>query len=373
MAVSGSKTDTITFAGGPARRAWLLILAIAFALGVLTLMQQYLLATLNGRPVHWQDMLFYVADWLAIGLLTPLAFHLGQQWPIRGLQWRTFAVHIAGVITFAVAWALLAMLFGLMLHRYPAERPYLRSFGRWFFYIAPLALIVYVGVLGCGYAYSYAREARDRAAHAARLTAQLAEARLDALRMQLNPHFLFNSLNTVAVLVREHNFSDAGRMLDLLAGVLRQVLLTDRPHEVPFENELDFLTQYLAIEQVRFSDRLTVHWLIQPEARAALVPDFIMQPMVENAIKHGVTKRAQGGTITVAAAIAGAHLELSVADDGTGIDESASRIEGVGLTNTRERLRALYGEAASIAIETSEAGTKVQLRLPFRQRPSETD
>src|SRR5215470_1645225 len=280
MAVSDTKTDKTRFAGGHGRTPWLATFTIAGVLSVLSVMQQYMLATFNGRQVRWIDVVFPGVDWLALGLLTPIPFYLAQRWPLQGIQWRAFVAHITGILIFALTWSAFGMLLGWTLHRgYPAQRPYLHSYGSWFSQTAPLALVIYVGVLGCRYAYSFAREARDRAAHAERLTAQLAEARLGALRMQLNPHFLFNSLNTVTVLVREQNTTDAARMLDLLAAVLRQVLRTDRPHQVPFENELDFLTQYLAIEQVRFSDRLIVRWLIQPGARAVLVPDFVLQPL----------------------------------------------------------------------------------------------
>ena len=354
-----------------ARNPWLVTLAVAVALSLLSVMQQYLLAALNGRPPRWQDVVFYGADWLALGLLTPLPFYLGQHWPLRELQWRSIAVHVTGFFMFALVWAGLGVLFGWMLSRYPysANTPHLHLFMSWLSLTAPLSLIIYVGVLGCVYAYSYAREARERAADAARLAAQLSESRLGALRMQLNPHFLFNSLNTLAVLVREQNSSAASRMLDLLAGVLRQVLRTDRPQVIPLEEELRFLSQYLEIEQVRFSDRLDVHWDIQHEARSALLPDFLMQPLVENAIKHGVTKRADGGTISIAARIVGTSLELSVHNDGGVISPSAQRIEGVGLTNTKERLRTLYGGAASVTIESSNTyGTTVLLKIPFQQR-----
>jgi LytS/YehU family sensor histidine kinase len=218
--------------------------------------------------------------------------------------------------------------------------------------------------LGCVYAFTYFLEAREREAHASRLAAQLAEARLGALRTQLNPHFLFNSLNALAVLVREPNTPAASRMLELLGDVLRQVLRTDQPHEIPLADELRFVEQYLAIEQVRFSDRLRVAWSIDEQARAALVPGFVLQPIVENAIKHGVAKRADAGRIEITARVVDSMLELAVRDDGVGM--AATQREGVGLSNTRERLRTLYGHDATVTIiAPPDGGTLVTLRLPL--------
>jgi LytS/YehU family sensor histidine kinase len=188
--------------------------------------------------------------------------------------------------------------------------------------------------------------------------------------MQLHPHFLFNSLNAVGVLVRDHNTVAASRMLERLGDVLRQVLRTDLPHEVTLAEELGFLEQYLAIEQERFSDRLRVHWAIEDRARAALVPSFVLQPIVENAIKHGIAKRADAGRLDITARIVDRYLELSVRDDGGGVSATQS-VEGVGLSNTRERIRTLYGDDASLTLSTPPAGgTEVTVRIPLRERVS---
>jgi LytS/YehU family sensor histidine kinase len=223
---------------------------------------------------------------------------------------------------------------------------------------------MYFTVLGCIHAFTYFAEAREREAQASRLAAQLAEARLGALRMQLQPHFLFNSLNALTVLVRDRDTVAASRMLERLGDVLRKVLRSDQPHEIPLRDELQFLEDYLAIEQVRFSDRLRVDWQIEDRTRNALVPGFILQPLVENAIKHGVTKRAEAGRIEIAARVAGDRLELSVRDDGVGM--GATQAEGVGLANTRERLRTMYGDRATMAFHAPPGGgTEVVLTIPL--------
>src|SRR5262249_8504411 len=152
----------------------------------------------------------------------------------------------------------------------------------WTLTTIPWSVFMYFALLGSVYAFTYFVEAREREAQAARLSAQLAEARLGALRMQLNPHFLLNSLNAVGVLVRDQNTRAASRMIELLGDVLQTVLRTDERHEIPLADELRFLEQYLAIEQVRFSDRLRVTWSIG-DVRSAMVPGFVLQPLVENA------------------------------------------------------------------------------------------
>ncbi len=348
------------------RRVQLLISAGCVIPALLFVLQGSVSAKLNGRERDWHDVLFNGLDWLALGVLTFIPYRLGKRF--RATGWKRFtAVHALGVLAFSVAWASLGTLLGLLMHRYPGVHPLAWSYLNWILITIPFGALIYSAMLGCVYAYQYFVEAREREADAARLTAQLSEARLDALRMQLNPHFLFNCLNTVLVLVRDKETAAASRMLELLADVLRQVLDTNRPREVPLRDELLFVERYLAIEQVRFSDRLRVEWSIENRARSALVPDLVMQPLVENAIRHGVARRAQAGTLVISARVVGAALELGVRDDGAGIEAAESEREGVGLSNTKERLRTLYGEAASVTITSRAAGgTEVLLRLPYR-------
>jgi sensor histidine kinase YesM len=240
---------------------------------------------------------------------------------------------------------------------------------------------MYFAVLGCVYAFTYFLEAREREAQRSRLAAQLAEAQLAALRMQLNPHFLFNSLNAIAVLVRDQNTRDASRMLELLGSVLRQVLHGEPRQEVTLAEELRFVEQYLAIEEVRFSDRLRVRWSVEDSARDALVPEFILQPLVENAVRHGIAKRSDAGTIELSASIVGDELVLRIADDGPGLPlETAPRAEGsgagngdpgLGLANTRARLSTLFGDAARLDVaRAGGGGTVVTIHLPLRRRAS---
>ncbi len=350
------------------RRIWLLIPAACALAGVLDALQTFVSARLDGNALEWGELVFRGCEWLFLGALTPLTYFLGRRYPLVAGRWRrVVAAHLVGALGLCVGWALLGLLLGLALQRFPAQGELGTAYTRWLLISLPWSVFLYLTMLGCVYAIAYFREARDREAQAARLAAQLAEARLDALRMELNPHFLFNSLNALSVLVRDRDVTAASRVIELLSGLLRDVL-DDRPHEIPLADELRFIAQYLEIEQVRFSDRLTVDLAIEDAARRALVPAFVLQPLVENAIKHGIARRAGAGRIAVTARITGDRLALVVSDDGPGPRSDAG--EGVGLSNTRSRLAAIYGDGARVELRVGDAGTEVELDLPHREEPA---
>ncbi len=358
----------------PATRArpyWLLIAGACLVPAVLDALKSYLASRFGGQGTDWGDVIFAGSEWLFLGALTPLTYVLARRFPLRReALTRTIAAHCAGALVLCLGWATLGVLLGLLLHRYPAQGNLLQGYVGWILTSLPWSVFMYFTVLGCVYAFTYYREARERAAQQAQLAAQLAEAKLGALRMQLNPHFLFNSLNAITVLVRDQNTRDAARMLELLSGVLRQVLQSEQRQEVTLEEELRFIEQYLAIEQVRFSDRLQVRWTIEPAVRAALVPAFILQPLVENAVRHGMAKRSEAGVIEVAAREASGDLVLSVRDNGPGFSPAPEA--GVGLANTRARLETLYGAAGQLQIEDAEGGgTRATVRFPVRRLPRE--
>lgn len=330
----------------------MLISAACLVPATLDAIQAFLQGRFSGHPVEWGDVVFRGSEWLFLGALLPIVSLLARRFPLRKESWkRTILAHLAGALLLCVGWASLGVALGTALHRYPQH-----AWASWVLTTIPWSVFMYFTVLGCVYAFTYFVEARER-------EAQLAEARLNALQAQLHPHFLFNSLNAITVLVREQNTTAATRMLELLGDVLRRVLRADARHENPLEEELQFVRDYLAIEEVRFSDRLRVTWSIAEEARAARVPAFILQPIVENAIKHGLAKRAEAGRIEISANVAAGVLELRVRDDGAGVAEASA--EGVGLMNTRERLRTLYGDRASLTIRAArEGGMEVIIRIP---------
>jgi LytS/YehU family sensor histidine kinase len=302
-------------------------------------------------------------DWLVYAFLTPAVFWLGRRYPLtRGSLGWTLPRHLGASIVLCAGWAVGGSLLSLALFRHT---PYGGGVVSWFLTSLPFGVAVYFAVLGVEHAVSYFVEARERETQAARLESQLAEARLGALRMQLQPHFLFNSLNAITVIVRDRDTATATRMLEQLGEMLRRVMRADRPQEIRLEDELDFVRQYLGIEQVRFSDRLRPEFVVDPAVLGAAVPEFLLQPLVENALRHGLSKRVTATLLRVEARREGDDLVLSVIDDGPGPVEAG---EGVGLGTTRERLATLYGSRGRLElVQNPDGGARVTVRLPYRE------
>jgi hypothetical protein len=241
----------------------------------------------------------------------------------------------------------------------------LRSFsglinGALFYTFIPMAWsVLYFGVKY----YQDVQAERERALAA---EGQAHRARLQALRYQLNPHFLFNTLNAVSTLIVEQENEDAERMVARLSDFLRLTLECDSDVEVPLADELDFARRYLDIEQIRFGGRLVVQEDIEPEALSALVPPLLLQPLVENAVRHGIMPREEGGTLLIEAQRVGDRLLLRVADDGLGLSNDTDTGSGVGLSNTKARLNSLYGEDHRFTLQRADGGgCVVRVELPF--------
>jgi LytS/YehU family sensor histidine kinase len=182
--------------------------------------------------------------------------------------------------------------------------------------------------------------------------------------MQLQPHFLFNSLNAIAALVHT-NPEGADEMLAALSELLRLTLETSGAQELPLQQELQFVERYLAIEHVRFGDRLRFDLDVPPDTHAAMVPTFLLQPLVENAVRHGLEPQSGAGLLTVRARREDRMLRISIADNGVGLGNGTAKHEGIGLTNTRARLWALYRDQASLELRNAD-GLSVDIILPFR-------
>jgi LytS/YehU family sensor histidine kinase len=229
------------------------------------------------------------------------------------------------------------------------------------------SLVLYGAIL----AISYVLDSRARLAHqqteTARLNELLSKVQLDALRRQIEPHFLFNTLNAVAGLVREGRNDAAVEMIAGLSDFLRRVLQGSTQQQVPLEEEMEFAKKYLDIQKVRFAERLQLSMDVPKELYPAQVPSLILQPMVENAVKHGIAKRAQGGAIRIAASRSNGMLTLSVSNDGPSLpaDWEMTR-SGIGMSNVRTRLQSLYGNAFELSMRNQEAGgVEVSVSLPF--------
>jgi len=226
-------------------------------------------------------------------------------------------------------------------------------------------LLVFFSILAAGFAREYFLRDQSRQRESVELQAQLAEARLDALRMQVNPHFLFNTLNAISALV-ERDPAGVRRMIARLSELLRHTIDRNRSDEVPLREELAFIRRYIEIMEIRFQGRLRVRMEIENEILDALVPDFILQPIVENALEHGVSRAAGAGEITIAARRDGDRVILTVRDNGPGISENVGS-GGVGVANTRERIEHLYGDQGKLMLApAAEGGTIAEILIPFR-------
>jgi two-component system LytT family sensor kinase len=318
---------------------------------VITLGQAAAAGTMNSA--YWAVSL-YVAFWFA------RRFPMG-----RGHNLRNGAIHL-GV---AVARGVLSAPLDLLGSRYILDVPAPP--------LGPLLVrsvynegVLYLLVLGVIHAVQYYEGLRQRELEAVRLQGSLAEARLQALKTQLNPHFLFNALNSVSTLM--HRDVDAAeRVLARLSDLLRMSLQDRDAQEVPLRRELELLDPYLEIERTRFPDRLEVERRIDPAVLELHVPHLILQPLVENAVRHGIAPRAGPGRVEVAAERVDGTLRLVVRDDGVGMGAPGNgRGTGVGLSNTRARLQALYGEAHTFVVEPAPGGgTRVTVSIPVRENP----
>ena len=316
----------------------------------------------GGPKLNVGDVLFVTIDWLIYALLTPGVFALGARWPMqRPYLVRRATLHLLFALLFCVVWAGLGTILKIAVQPNELWGTPLQHFASWVFVTFPFGVAVYLSVVGVEHATRYLVQV-------SRLSEQLSSARLAALQAQLNPHFLFNSLNTIAVLVRGGDNANATRVIEQLSDVLRRTLSNTRTNEVALDDELELVRQYLAVEQARFSDRLRPEINVPTELLSAAVPCFALQHLVENAVRHGIAKKLDSGRVIVTARRDNDTIVITVEDDGSGIAADAKQEPGHGLENTRERLRTLYGDRASLVVEPApNGGTIARLRIPYRE------
>jgi len=352
------------------RARWPLIMAAWAVPALLASFETYMFWRLAGQPhPFWRAVVMESPAWVTYALLTPVIFLLGRRLPPqRPHLARNLAVHLLTAFVAGIAYAAIATWASMAFTPSPREITFQKMALSWYLSALPLTTLAYFGILGVGAAITFLGEARRRERDAARLAAQLAEARLGALQMQLHPHFLFNSLNAINVLARDGDTFGVSRMITLLSELLRDVLRTDVTHEVPLSEELAFARRYLAIELVRFEDRLRVIEDIDTDTLELAVPCFVLQPLIENALRHGLAPRAAGGTIEIAARLHNGVLELRVQDDGAGLPSHWS-VDGygIGLSNTVARVRELYGPHGTVSVsQISGDKTCAMIRIPAR-------
>ncbi|HVF29776.1 MAG TPA: histidine kinase [Pyrinomonadaceae bacterium] len=344
--------------------------------GVFFALQSYVDAVYFGQQTSFKRTLIV---WLICGyawmLLTPLIIYLSEKFFItRGQFGRNLAIHFLAASLLSI---LQLSVFIFVRHWLlgNSARPFSFStdFQRLFVGEFHINLLTYSIVVGIWHLRLINRRYLEREREAARLAltmsqleTQLANARLDALKMQLHPHFLFNTLNSISVLIRDDPEA-ANRMLVRLSELLRAALQRGSSQEVLLKEELEFLRTYLEIEQVRLQDRLRVIFKVDDETLDARVPNLILQPLVENAIRHGIAPLARAGKIVIAAQRKNGTIKLSVSDNGGGMSDPNGGPNGIGLTNTRERLEKLYGDRQQFEIASRPGeGVEVEITIPFQ-------
>lgn len=359
-------------------RVWLRrLLFFAAILGVWALLcvffasQNYLAGAYRRPRMAWRDAFTYPAVTCAIwALLTPAILWLAQRFPFeRERRLRAMLVHVPAAVLFAVAHvAATVAIFVRLYAGSPNPMPAGRMFGIFLMGNVHTNVLTYAVLVGASHAYLYYARYRERELRASQLEARLAQSQLQVLKMQLHPHFLFNTLHSISALMHE-DVEAADRMMARLSDLLRMTLERAGSQEVPLREELDFLNLYLEIQQTRFGERLMVERDIAAETLDARVPNLILQPLVENAIRHGISSRAAGGRITIRARREEAVLRLEVEDDGPGMDSGRldANGQGLGLANTRARLEQLCGKAHRLDLENvPSGGLRVRLVIPFR-------
>lgn len=324
-----------------------------------------------GEPTSfWAWVAGQLAFWWIWAALTPLIVWLGKRFRIdRSPRAGSIAVHTMLSILLGIGQLCLAAFLSIRLHGEPTTLAYyISEIIPYLMWRGPWAALTYWAVLGVVYAFEYNRALRTREVQAARLEAQIAHARLDALQRQLQPHFLFNTLNSIAVQIRGNRPGDADAMIGHLSEMLRYVLAHEQSHVTRLAEELAFTDRYVQIERIRYGDRLTVTFDVPAEVHSALVPAFMLQALVENAIRHGVSKVSRPGTVAIQASHQGNRLRLTITDDGAGMDatDGGTESDGIGLRNTRERLQHLYGDDVRFDLTNApERGAVAVLDIPY--------
>lgn len=349
--------------------AWLAGFGIWTLLGVLSALQSAIFLNSVNQSYEWGPILVSrLADWYTCAVFTPIYFWLVRRYPIDRHHWKiSVPLHLVTTSLFVV----LKYVAYLQLQRwvFPSgpERTLADTLARSFI----IESIAFWCLLGVVHAIVFYQRYREREVAAAELRAQLSAAQLEALAGQLHPHFLFNTLQGISTLMhRDPQAADT--MLTRLSELLRRTLHRGQSQEVSLREEVELVNHYVGIMQVRFGDRLQFETVIPAGTGDAMVPHFVLQPLVENALHHGIARRAGAGRIQVRAERNGDRLHLSVSDDGPGIDLAAQTFpaEGIGLSNTRLRLTQLYGESQRLALEPlAGGGMRVLLVLPFRKQP----
>jgi sensor histidine kinase YesM len=347
-------------------KRWLVLAALWSIPGILQATGMYAAYSMKGDMSMSLGiaLLWRIPEWQVWALATPLIIWLGRRFPVT--SWKNVPLHLALAAVVSIGDVTVYYVLGRAL-----DQPYLTAS---YFELMPVMLIktaffellIYAAVLVADQAIAYQRRYREAALAQTQLEARLVEAQLDALKHQLHPHFLFNTLNAITVLMRKGESTSAIRMLGGMSDLLRRSLTSLRVELVSLDEELDFIARYLDIETTRFPDRLRVAMDVEPAARRANIPSMLLQPIVENAIEHGIAPRVSGGTISITARIVNDKLHIEVKNDAP--EHPATREgHGVGLSNVRKRLAQLYPNAHVFELTCEPSGAVAIIEIPYQE------
>jgi two-component system LytT family sensor kinase len=351
---------------------WLWIAAIWGGIGLFDATQNVFVMRAEGMHHAWARLFFtLLMSWLPWALATPIVFRLTLRFPPA--QWRrvsTWAAHLGTAVALGMIHAGWIALWERTLNPWMLD-PGPGAFPELWLHKFLNGLLSYVILYGLILLVVHIRESQKRLAfqqtETARLNEQLSKAQLSALRQQIEPHFLFNTLNAIAGLMRERKNDAAVSMIAGLSDFLRRVVTDSDRQQVPLGEELEFAQKYLDIQKARFAERLEFSLDVPLDLLSAQVPSLILQPMVENAVKHGIAKRVSGGAIRIAAARSNGTLTLRVYNDGPRLAEGWERSPtGIGILNTRTRLRSLYGDRFDLTLRNQEPdGVEAAVSMPY--------
>ena len=356
-------------------KKWAAIVAVWAMLGVIYAGPIYYEVRSEGMDhAAWRVFSWGILTWLAWAPLTPVIVWLARKFSLVEGAWkRNLFIHLPAFLFISALHSAAATAITLSIK--PFDNMGSSPFEFWPRFLSRLKgnfgpdLLIYGAVVGISYALDYYRKYREREFLASRLEAQLAQAQLDSLRMQLHPHFLFNTLNSIVGLVRDNKNTAAVNMLVGLSDLLRHTLEHSSRHEIELREELNFIKLYLKIQETRFSDRLHIEFDIDPATTKALVPNLILQPLTENALRHGIGRSADSGLVGISSTVTDGHLRLTVYDNGAGLpdDWQMKGSTGIGLANTAARLQQLYDDNHQFDIRNRYGGgVEVVILMPMR-------
>jgi sensor histidine kinase YesM len=338
---------------------WSVVFACYTMLNLFTASRIYISYSYGNYSISWwRALLLAMPDWYGWALLTPLIYFLARRFPIeRGVIVRALMVHIPASLLISILKMIIEYNAIQIIDPNPRRQfPTLQI---------QSTLLTYWSIVGIILAFDYYTKYRQHQLKSSQLETRLIQSELQALKMQLHPHFLFNTLHAISALMHR-DVEAADRMIARLSDLLRLTLENTGVQEVSLKQEMEFLERYLEIEQIRFQDRLKVRIDIEAEALDACVPNLLLQPLVENAIRHGIAPRAAAGRVEISARRDDGRLCVEIRDDGAGLNENGFK-EGIGIANTRARLEQLYGADHHFEMDNREGGgLRVSIEIPFQ-------